>query len=111
MKLTVKERLMVMGLLPQETNFLTLKIIRKLEEDLGFNEKELKELQFVTEGNIVKWDEAKALKMDKEISIGEKAMDLISEQLKKLDKSDKLTKDHLGLYEKFVLQPDNITQI
>ena len=42
MKLTISERLMLLGVLPKEENFLSLKIIRDLKSALSFTEKETK---------------------------------------------------------------------
>jgi len=105
MKLTIKERLMILNILPKQSNFATLKIVRKLEEDLSFSENEYKEFGFdVTEINgqvITKWNSEKNQEV-KDIKIGEKALDIIVESLKKLDNEKKLTQDHYVLYKKFV---------
>ena len=100
MILNVKERLLLSGILPKENNFITLKIVRKLQENLSFNEDELKLLEFKMEANQIKWNQE--VEQEKEIEIGEKATDIIVEALKELDKNKKLTNDHFELYEKFV---------
>lgn len=101
MKLGVFERLILLNILPKEGDFLTLKIIRKLREELSFTEAEHKELQFQQEGGQIKW------KSDgdkpKNIEIGEKARDVIVGVLKKLNDDKKLTDEHFSLYEKFVI--------
>jgi hypothetical protein len=103
MKLSVIERILVQGMLPKETNFVTLKIIRELEGALGFSEEEVKQLKFVTEGQTIKWDtEADKNIGEIEVKIGEKAADVISESLKNLDKENKLTANMVTLYEKFI---------
>ena len=95
---------MLMGVLPTESNFVTLKIIRKLMSDLSFTEEEHKVLKFQTVGqNSVSWDNVKE-KGPIEIEIGEKAMDLIIEQLKSMDEKKKLTESHFSLYEKIMEQ-------
>ena len=100
MKLNVKERLLLLGILPKENNFVTLKIVRKLQENLSFNEDEIKLLEFKTNENQVTWNQS--VEQEKEIEIGEKATDIIADALKELDKNKKLTNDHFDLYEKFV---------
>ena len=89
-----------MSVLPQEGNFITLKVVRKLREGLSFSEEELKLYSFVQNENRVTWDD-KAEQV-KEIEIGEKAMDIIKEALKKLNESKKLKDEHFTIYEKFV---------
>jgi len=103
MKLTVMERMTLIGILPPAGNFVTLKIVRKLREALSFGEGELKALSVKEIGNgRVSWDPEKEEPDGKEIEIGEKATDIIVEALKKLDEDSKLTEQHFSLYEKFV---------
>ena len=100
MKLNVKERLLLLGILPKESSFVTLKIVRKLQDNLSFNEEELKEIEFVQKDTQITWNPAKDI--EKEIEIGEKATDIIIESLKELDKNKKITADNFELYEKFI---------
>lgn len=99
MKLNVLERINLLGILPKEGNFVTLKIIKDLKSNLSFTEEEIKEFNIVTNENNVTWN-IKGQE-EKEISIGEKATDVIVEALKKLDETKKLTEQYYSLYEKF----------
>jgi hypothetical protein len=103
MELTVKERLALQTLLPKETNFITLRLVRKLREDLSFDDEENKALQFKVDGDRLTWDFSS--EMVKEIEIGETLMAVISKDLQKKDEQNKLTEDLFSLYEKFVIQP------
>ena len=100
MELNVFERLMLLSILPQEGNFVTLKVLRELKSNLALGEKELKEFEVIQEGEQVKWN----IKGNEEleIEIGEKATDIVIEALKQLDKDKKLTEQYFSLYEKFV---------
>jgi hypothetical protein len=100
MELTVKERLVLMGMLPKESNFTTLKIMRKFREELSFDEEEHKILKFRTEGDRLSWDFGNELRKD--VPVGDLMKELIAKDLKKLDKESKLTEDHFSLFEKFV---------
>ncbi len=100
MELSTSDRLALLDILPKEGDYLTLKILRKLRESLSFNEEEHKALRFENEGDIVKWHE-QGDKL-KDIVIGEKAIDLIVEALKKRDRAKTLTDAHLTVYEKFI---------
>jgi len=102
MKLTISERLILLGVLPKEGNFATLKIIRKLNEELSFNEDEFKKYDIVQDGDQVRWDADADAKEQKDISIGEKATDIIVSSLRELDGKNKLNNKHITLYEKFV---------
>jgi len=56
MKLSVLERLLVMGLLPRESNFTNLKILRVAREALSFNDEENGLLNFRMEGEQTRWN-------------------------------------------------------
>ena len=101
MKLGVFDRLILLNILPREGNFVALKIVRKMLEDLSFSEEEHKALEFKEGDNgQVLW-KSEADK-PKNISIGEKATDIIVEVLKKLNGDKKLQDQHYSLYEKFI---------
>ena len=106
MKLNVLERVTLLGILPKEGTFVTLKVLRDLQGLLGFSEEDHKNFKIVEipatdkQPGQIKWGE-EGLK-DVEIEIGEKATDLIKESLLNLDKEKKLTEKHFSLYEKFI---------
>lgn len=102
MKLTVLERITVLGVLPQEANFVTLQVVNKLKEALSFSEGEIKDLELTEnpETNGITWKQE--ADKSKDVEIGEKATDIIVEALEKLDKDKKLTAQFMTVYEKFV---------
>jgi len=100
MILNVFERLSILSILPKESDYTTIKIIRKLRENLSFTEEEYKKLKFETGNETIKWDNKEDV--SKEIEIGEKATDIIVEALKKLDSEKKLTDQFFDIYEKFI---------
>jgi len=99
-ELTVIERLVLLNILPKEGDFTTIKLVRKLRENLSFDEDEHKKLNFVQEGGQVRWNQDALA--NKRINIGEKMADIIHDALKKLNDEKKLTDEHFSLYEKFV---------
>ena len=102
MLLSVLERVILGQILPSESNFATLRIVRDLRGQLSFSEAELAEFSIKQAGEQLTWDPASA---EKEIEIGERATDLIVESLKKLNDEKKLSEQHFSLYEKFVAKP------
>lgn len=104
MKLTILERIMLLGLLPKEGNFLTLRMVRELREELSFSEQENKDFNLVlnTETGNVTWSVETGTNPEKDVSIGTKMKALIVELLTALDADNKLTEQHCSLYEKFV---------
>ena len=100
MDLSVGERLVLMSVLPQEGDFITLKVIRKLQEDLSFSEEEHKLYKFVQVENRVSWNDK--ADQSKEVEIGEKTKNMIVLALSKLNEEKKLKFEHFTLYEKFI---------
>jgi hypothetical protein len=102
--LSILERLLILNLLPGENDIITLRLVRKLKEQLGFTDEELLAINMRNEqdGNrtTTKWDNDKAV--DKEFELSEKAVDIIRDALKNLDKIKKLTENHISLYTKIV---------
>ena len=100
MKLNIKERLVLLGVMPVEGNFLTLKIVRQLREDLSFSEEELKQYKFNEEQGRITWDESQ--EQPKDVPIGKEGKRIIRDALEKLDREEKLREDHVSVFEKFV---------
>jgi len=108
MELSVKERLVLLMILPTKGDITALKIIRTLMEDLGFDDAERQEINFRTEettGEVGKptgdfqhmWDEGSSVLKD--VDIGERAKEII---VTAFEGSQNLHLDHLPVYERFV---------
>jgi hypothetical protein len=102
-KLNMPERLGVMGLLPKETNYVTLKILNNVRKKLAPSEEEKKEyeIKLNPDGTLKSWNPEKAVK-ETTIEIGETGVEFVKEALRKLSDENKLTNQHLSLYEKFI---------
>lgn len=103
--LGVFERLNLLNILPERGDFLTLKIMRQLREELSFDEAEIAALEFNQDGGRVRW-KSEADK-PKQIEIGARARETIAEILKGLDAQKQLQNEHMQLYERFVLDGSN----
>jgi predicted aconitase len=102
MLLGIKDRYVLLRTLPTEGNFRTMRTIVKLREDLLPSEDEIKSfgIKMSPDGNTVVWDVEKATESD--IQIGEVATEVIVAALKNLDSQDKLTIDHMPMWERFI---------
>lgn len=98
--LNVLDRVTLLSILPEQGDYLTLKIVRKLRESLAFEEEEISRLNIQQADGRITWDAT--ADEGKEISIGEKAQDIIVGCLEKLNKEKKLTEQHYILYEQFI---------
>jgi len=97
--LNLGERFALLGILPTEGNFATLKIVRELRERLSLTEEEHKEYNVQQIGDQIRWSNAEKTKA---IEFGDIAFDLIVKRLKELDKAGTLEDRHFTIYEKFV---------
>jgi len=100
MILNVPERLTVLSILPKEGSYATLKILRELRMNLSFTEGELKDWGIITdyEKGVINWED----NSEAEIPIGEKAMGIIVDELRDLEKKGKLQEGMIDIYEKFI---------
>jgi len=99
-ELSVKDRLVLLNILPEQSSLATIRIVRELREELSFSEEEhaATNMRNVDDGRLM-WDEGRV--PDKAIEVGPKAAGVIRDALAKLDKSDELTMDHLDLCDEF----------
>jgi hypothetical protein len=101
-KLTLFERFVVMTLLPIEGNYRTLKIVWDLQMELATTEEENKMAGLVDlPGGGTDAENWEAVP-PKEIVFGDVAKQLIVDALTKLNNEEKLTRQHMSLYEKFI---------
>ncbi len=105
MELGVKDRLLLLSILPDKGDYSTIKIVRQLREALSFTEDEHTEYGMNTNGDMITWDDEKA--GIREILVGEKATDIIVSSLRKANTESNITEDLLPLYERLVLNADN----
>uniref|UniRef100_A0A6M3L2Y8 Uncharacterized protein n=1 Tax=viral metagenome TaxID=1070528 RepID=A0A6M3L2Y8_9ZZZZ len=102
MELSIGERLVLLSVLPAEGTFVTMKVIRELQSNLGFSEEELRDYNVRQEEGKVFWDAANDALKQKGVEIGPKAKDIIVLALSKLSEEKKLRMEHIPLYEKFI---------
>ncbi len=117
MKLNVLERLICQQLLPQETNFANLKLLRKARENLSFTEEQLEALDFKdgvnAEGKPTsRWNQEAMVEIGEQdikltvtpIKAIQKALkDLEEEDNKKTGEKGMLKPEHETLYQKFII--------
>jgi hypothetical protein len=102
MKLNMLERIMAISAISEykEGNFITFKTISSLRNKLFVTEEEQKEFELRIEDGRYLWNNKGQESIEIELTEGE--INLIKEQLKKINDSDRLTEQHYSLYEKVV---------
>lgn len=106
LEMTVKQRINLQSILPEQGNFLTIKMVRVLKEALSFSQEEhdLLKFEYHKDGGVV-WDGEAAERCIKEITIPETLVKTITETLEKADAQGRITEAHLDFYELFI-KPD-----
>jgi len=105
MKLHVRDRLLLLQMLPAEGDLTMIRIVRKLREALSFTEIEHAEFQLTLKGNNYTWNPANDV--GAEIEIGAKAKEIIGIGFEALNKSGKFTEAHLAIYDQ-IMEPENV---
>lgn len=103
-ELTIKDRLIILSVLPTENDILTLKICRDLKDKLGITEQEFKDIELKVDNGNYTWNTAKDV--SKCFEIGEKANDIIVDSFKKLNKQKKITFEMMDTFEIFIKNID-----
>ncbi len=100
MLLNVKQRLLLLNILPSESNYIELKVIREQQERLSFSNEELQRLKVKREGDMYNWDESQDVPV--EIEINESARGILKVAFRLLDQQGQLKIEFLPLYEHFI---------
>ena len=100
-KLTLAERFGILGVLPDKGNFVTMKTLRELRENLMPSDEEVTKYGIKQVGQQIQWDQ-KFRDITKEFDLGKTAHRIIEDRLEELDKSKELTPNLISVFEKFV---------
>jgi hypothetical protein len=101
-EMTIPERLYTMGILPKEGSFITLRLVRELNNKLGFSAEELSEFEIKEEEGLVKWNTKGNTPVN--IDFAESELDVIKIELKKLNDTDRLNMNLFSIYEKLFMR-------
>jgi len=99
------ERLLLLNVLPERGNAVTLRIVNQLRERLSFTEADIEQYDVVADGEQVRWNIEKG-EAETEIKIGSVAHRTIVDALEELDKNEELELQHLSLLDKFEIGED-----
>lgn len=99
MTLTIKERLLLLTVLPREGDITTLRILQALKVALSFSEEDHATLGIEKTPEGFRWDPL--ARQETEVEIGPKAASIIADTLKRLSDKKVLTEDFLSLWDRF----------
>jgi hypothetical protein len=99
MKLKIKDRIILLGILPVEGNILIIRKSEELKVKLSPTESEVRKFGIKQDEKGITWNDPK---YEVEIEIGEIMTEEIKKILKKKDEENKITADLISLWDKFV---------
>jgi len=97
MKLSIKERIVITQLYPNQGNLISQTLVRDIDKKIRITQEEMKEIDFNVreDGNSYVWNNEKA--KEKEIEFTKSEIDLLKKEVEKLDKENKITQSMLDL--------------
>ena len=103
MKLNFLERMMLVGLLPQSGNILTLKSLRVLREELSPSPEEYAELEIKEDAATGQmfWNPEQG-SVEKEFDVPTSLFKIVADKLRDLEKDEELIENQVSLYHKFI---------
>lgn len=100
MELTVKERLILRGVLPEKGDFITFKAVQELHEMLSFNDEEITKLSLKQEEGQITWDSQADI--PREFTFNKTSRDVITKVLEGLNERGEIDGKTFSLYDKFI---------
>jgi len=108
MELQIQERLLLLGLLPREGDYVGLKELRHAKENLSLTPDEWQQFDARYEDGKLFWNTGKAAGYLADIPLTEYITTLIQEELRDRNKKKKLAENEFSLYEKFIVDYDQV---
>ena len=104
MKVSIKERLILLMVLPQQESYANMLILQELKTALGFSEADKELFRIIEDGDgNWKWDdEVDAREPHKEIEVGTTAYEIIKRSLQDVSNKKAINEAIMPIYERFV---------
>ena len=93
MKLTIKDRILINALYPQQTNLIEQIITRDIKHKVGITQEELDKYQIVVKDGGLTWTGSDEFDVD----YTDKELELLKKQINVLDKKNQITQDIVDL--------------
>lgn len=95
MKLSIKDRIIIPGLYPLQSNIIDQVLIKDIRIKTDLSQAEFKEINIKAADGKYTWDNKKG--KDKEVTFTEAELNLLRTQIDKMDKEKKITQEILSL--------------
>jgi hypothetical protein len=100
MKLSIKERLILQGLLPQQGSMLTMTIVQEVQDKIKITSDEISKLNMKETKQGITWDAEKEIEL--ELELNDSIKKVLKESAQKADKEEKVTTENLSLIQKLI---------
>jgi hypothetical protein len=100
MKLSIKQRLILINLLPKKGDFVLLTVKQDLYDKIKISQEDIKLAEIKSTEKGLSWNTEKDFEI--EIEISELEHEMVKTILKKLDEEKELTDDTVDLYKLFI---------
>lgn len=101
MNFSILERIMLMGILPEQANYRTMHAVQELRNQLLFPEEEVSDCNIIVRDGQYYWDSTKDRM--KNIVMGPVATEVVEQQLHKINQDGIPHLDHVFIFDKFGL--------
>ena len=95
MKLTIKDRIVLPEILPQQGNMIEMLVADSITKKTRFTAREVTDFKLCQKGETLTWDEN--VDTDVEIDFEQSEVNLLKEQLRKLDEEKRISNRIFGL--------------
>jgi len=99
MKLSIKERIILLNCLPSRGDFTTMTIKKDIVDKIKITQEEVKRLKIKDSNGVLTWDFTK--EKENEVKLTKLEIKVIKDELNKLDDKKELTDDTYNLFKIF----------
>ena len=103
MELTVPERMKLLEILPEKNTYAGIVEIHRLKLLLQLTNDEILEIEAKVDGEMIKWDQDKAIALLIDIPMGEWITNVIRQILRDKDFATDLDLAEISLYQRFII--------
>jgi hypothetical protein len=103
MELTVPERMKLLDILPEKNTYAGITEIFRLKLLLQLNNAEIEQIEADLDGEMIRWNQDKALALLVDVPMGEWVTNVIRQVLREKDFASDLEPAEISLYERFII--------
>lgn len=107
MNLSIKDRLMLNAILPVEGGIITMLVVKQIQKSIAIMPEEVKEFNIQEKNGNLTFSE-KGLTEKKSITFDDSEIEVIRTQLRKMDSEQKITLDHIDVYQMFMSEKTDV---